>query len=149
MILVVGIIVVLAILAIVIGVTRTENASETATETNEESIFPKGPQTYQVSSNEPGPKVREVVVSELEPKSSEDQVMRVRVDDPSEVREVSIAIVRDATVEEHTLVLVEGTKQNGWWQGSWKLSGTTHDSYAARIVTENATAGSTVTITFR
>lgn len=140
-----------AIVAIVLatGLVRRTNLSDRVPYANQESLFPKGPQTYQVSSNEPGPKVREVIVSEIEPAYGESQLFRVKIDDPDGVREVSVAVVRDGTIETHELNLREGDKKSGTWEGSWKLSGTANFDYAARIVTESKSGKSTVTITFR
>ena len=111
------------ILILIIGLAFSElikNLPKRILEEKEKLILSDRGATFFVGGGKEFPAFfKELVVDPIEPKKGEKQIYSIWVKDPKGVEKVTATIKTDVEDELIEMKLVEGTKTEGRWQGSW------------------------------
>jgi len=91
-------------------------------------IIPEGKQTYRISGNFNSPEPYEAVIDPVKVHVGEVQAMTLSVrDDEYPIELVQAEVETDTGIKIYQLELIEGTRDDGKWEGSW----TVHDTHDA------------------
>lgn len=105
--------------------------------------------TYNISSNEPGPKVYQATFAPLGgavPGVTQKVLVSVRHDMP--VDSISVNMIMDGGSHPISLKLDEGTDTDGIWVGEWLVDDTHNTVYKAEIESVSGKEKSKITLTF-
>jgi hypothetical protein len=103
--------------------------------------IPSGRQIYNVSngSNVVGPKMQKIILDPQTPTPQEKQTVTITVKNNSPLTEAMAYIKTDNRELGYPLTLIEGTKTDSTWQGSWKISDTYDHTYSIRFDLKSST----------
>jgi hypothetical protein len=106
--------------------------------------------TYNISSNEPGPKIYKATFAPLGgavPGALQRALISVRYDAP--VDSVDVNMIMDNGLHPISLELKEGTAEDGAWEGSWVVKDTHNAVYQAEILAKSGEETSRVVLSFQ
>lgn len=115
------------------------------------SVTPQLPDsdTYNISSNEPGPKAYKATFAPLGgaiPGVTQKVFVSVRHDMP--IKSISVNIIMDGGSHPISLKLDEGTDTDGVWIGEWIVNDTHNSIYQAEIKASSGKETSKIVLTF-
>jgi hypothetical protein len=111
-----------------------------------------GRQVYNISGGKTGaPRMIQAIVDPLDIEGNELQSFMVNAfDEESEIVGITAAVITDNGQNEYPLSLTDGTRSQGTWSGSWRITDTFLYNYQIMLTAVNQNGvESTVTMTFR
>lgn len=107
-----------------------------------------GRQSYKLITNET-PRFTEASIEPLDAPRGARQVITAKVESPSPVKSVSVAVITDSGEKNVNMRLTQGTEYNGVWSESHTVNDTYEKTYRFRFTATDQYDSSTVTITSR
>jgi hypothetical protein len=111
----------------------------------------QGEQTFRLSHGDKvtGPRLSEVVISELDPSSGQQQTFTATITNDTPVTLALLSLKTDNQTTDYPMQLIDGSDTNGTWSVTLTTSDTHEENYYAKFILESSSGDWSGGLTFR